>query len=116
MREHARAAARAVDRYLSADLKALHVLAHATPAGAPEQFFLELRRVVMADPHWLMVRLAGVPESPPLAVARRRHGAALPPRPLSAHVLETHLHTAALPPRLALARGDTAQCWHTAHA
>src|SRR3546814_20326813 len=79
MREHARAAARAVDRYLSADLKALHVLAHATPAGAPEQFFLDLRRVVMADPHWLMVRLVGVPESAPLPVPIPRH------RPAFAH-------------------------------
>src|SRR3546814_7178637 len=106
MREHARAAARAVDRYLSADLKALHVLAHATPAGAPEQFFLELRRVVMADPHWLMVRLVGVPESAPLAVARRRDGADIAPRPLSDAELEQTLRTGALIGALEIGRAS----------
>lgn len=65
------AALQAVDRYVSADLKALHALAHATPADEPQAFFIDLLRVVSADPHWLSVRLRSLPEQKTLAVASR---------------------------------------------
>lgn len=74
IRQHARSAVQVVERYVAADIKALHVLAHATPADAPEGFFMELRRVVTADPHWMSVRLKGVPGLDTLALASRRGG------------------------------------------
>lgn len=69
--QHTFAALQAVDRYVAADLKAMHALAHATPTEQPEAFFIELRRVINADPHWLSVRLRNLPEQQTLAVASR---------------------------------------------
>ncbi len=93
--QHARVIVQTVDRYLAADLKALHALSHATPADAPRGFFLELRRVIEADPHWLMVRLNKVPGGDTLAAAERDGFWATTPDPLVGSPLEDVLRRGA---------------------